>query len=188
MHRNQLRARLADYVRRFPAEQAVAADFDEFIVQHADCFERTCRVGHITGSAWLLDPSGRRVLLTHHRKLNMWIQLGGHSDGDPDTLAVAVREAEEESGLKVTAVDDAIFDLDRHVIPARASEPQHYHYDVRFLLRAATDTFVVSSESLALKWLEADELPDVTQEPSMLRMRAKWLAGRGQEPVATGVS
>ena len=91
--------------------------------------------GHITGSAWVVDPAGSRLLLTHHRKLGKWLQLGGHSDGEPDTLAVALREAREESGLRVRPISNAVLDIDIHTIPALKGEPAHLHYDVRFALR-----------------------------------------------------
>ena len=134
--------------------------------------------GHVTGSAWIVDQAGERTQLTHHRKLNMWIQLGGHSDGDPNSLNVALREANEESGLTVNPVAESIFDLDIHLIPARKSEPAHYHYDVRYILVADSDAFTVSEESLDLAWVSPKELPTLTDEESMLRMLAKWTAGQ----------
>ncbi len=105
---------------------------EAFIDSHPDCFERSCQVGHITGSAWIVNRAGDRVLLTHHRKLGRWLQPGGHSDGDPDTLEVALREAREESGLDVRALDEAIFDLDVHLIPARGHEPAHLKHPLIF--------------------------------------------------------
>ena len=101
MHRRNLLEELTRYAHRHPDEQSSVARFNRLLEDHPNCFERDCWAGHITGSAWLLDPSQSKLLLTHHRKLNMWLQLGGHSDGDPDTAAVAKREAEEESGLPV---------------------------------------------------------------------------------------
>ena len=94
--------------------------------------------------------AGDRVLLAHHRELERWLQPSGHSDGDPDTLAVAMREAREESGLDVRALDNAIFDIDVHRIPARGREPAHFHFDVRFLVQAKHDRFRVSDEWHAL--------------------------------------
>ena len=94
-------SQLERYARRFPEEMTVVERFQELLARYPNCFERDCWAGHVTGSAWLVDPSGRDVLLTHHRKLGIWLQLGGHSDGDPETAAVALREAEEESGLEV---------------------------------------------------------------------------------------
>ena len=178
MHRRALKALLAAYRGRWPQESATVARFDAFVDSHPDCFHRSCQVGHITGSAWLVDIEGDRVLLAHHRKLGRWLQPGGHSDGDPDTLAVALREAREESGLDVRTLDDAIFDLDVHGIPAGGREPAHLHFDVRFLVQADHDRFRVSDESHALAWVPAVGLGAVTDEESVLRMARKWVVRR----------
>ena len=178
MHRRGLRALLAAYRTRWPEESQTVSRFDSFVDAHPDCFERSCRVGHITGSAWIVDRTGERVLLTHHRKLGLWLQLGGHCDGDPDTLAVALREAREESGLVVRALGGSIFDLDVHTIPARGREPIHHHFDVRFLIQAEHDRFTVSEESHALAWVPANGLGALTDDESVLRMARKWLARR----------
>ena len=123
--------------------------------------------------------AGERVLLAHHRKLGRWLQPGGHSDGDPDTLAVALREAREESGLEVRALDNAIFDIDVHGIPACGCEPAHLHFDVRFLVQAAHDRFRVSDESHALAWVPAVGPDALTDEESVLRITRKWAVRRG---------
>lgn len=141
------------------------------------CFERDCwNPGHITGSAWVVNHSRGKVLLTHHRKLNRWLQLGGHADGDEDPLRVAIREGEEESGLALLPLSESIFDVDIHEIPARRADPAHLHFDIRFaLIVRDSDAFVVGDESHALEWVAIDRLHDVTDEPSMLRMAHKWL-------------
>ena len=179
MHRNELKARLKAYRRRWPEESETVARFETFVDSHPDCFERSCAVGHITGSAWIVNRTGERVLLTHHRKLGRWLQPGGHSDGEPDTLEVALREAREESGLDLRALDEAIFDLDVHLIPARGCERAHYHHDVRFLVQAMEDRFRVSEESCALAWVPADRVGVFTNHESVLRMARKWQAQRG---------
>ncbi len=176
--RRGLKALLAAYRERWPRESATVARFDAFVDAHPDCFQRSCPVGHVTGSAWIVDRTGDRALLTHHRKLGRWLQPGGHSDGDPDTLAVALREAREETGIEVRALDDAIFDIDVHEIPARGREPAHLHFDLRFLVQAAHDRFRVSEESHALAWVPAADLGALTDEESVLRMARKWLARR----------
>ena len=180
MNRRGLKALLGAYRGRWPQEAAAVARFDAFVDSHPDCFHRSCRVGHITGSSWLVDVAGDRVLLAHHRKLGRWLQPGGHSDGDPDTLAVALREAREESGLEVRVLDDAIFDIDVHRIPARDREPAHLHFDVRFVVQAEHDRFRVSDESYALAWVPTAELGDLTDEESVLRMARKWLVRRAR--------
>jgi 8-oxo-dGTP pyrophosphatase MutT (NUDIX family) len=147
----------------------------QFVDTHPDCAERTLAVGHLTGSAWIVDRDRKHVLLTHHRKLDRWMQLGGHADGDLDIRAVAEREAYEESGLKkVELVSAAIFDVDRHRIPARGAEPEHWHYDLRFVFEANPhEAFVVSEESHDLAWVELTRIQDYTTEESMLRMARK---------------
>lgn len=146
-----------------------------FVEEHADCLLRSCVPGHLTGSAWIVDPARTRTLLTHHLKLDKWLQLGGHADGDGDLAAVALREAQEESGLAgVRLVSAEIFDLDRHLIPARKADPEHYHYDLRFLLEAdPREPFVVSSESKDLAWVELDRVTALNPEESMARMVRK---------------
>lgn len=147
----------------------------EFVHAHEDCLHRTCLPGHITGSAWVVDPTHTWALLTHHRKLDRWFQPGGHADGDPDLLAVALREAREETGLAaVHPVGPAIFDVDRHWIPERADEPGHWHHDLRFLLEADRDApLVISSESKDLAWVPLDDLPRYNGEQSIVRMARK---------------
>ena len=148
-----------------------------FAEQQQNCCERTLLLGHFTGSCWLVSEDVKRVLLTHHKKLERWLQLGGHADGNSDLAQVALREAEEESGLTDLIVEPEIFDLERHAIPARGAEPQHYHHDVRFVVHATgSEEFVVSNESHALAWRVISELvDDVEAEESIRRMARKWL-------------
>lgn len=176
MDRAPLLKLLDDYAARWPAEMSTVTWFREFAQANNRCFERDCWAGHITGSAWLLNPRGTHVLLTHHRKLGRWLQLGGHSDGHADSLAVARREAEEESGLEVEVLDGRIFDLDVHEIPARGQDPAHYHFDVRYAFRARSEAFAVSAESLELAWVPLAGLETYTSEESVLRMARKPLA------------
>ncbi|UNM06113.1 MAG: NUDIX hydrolase [Holosporaceae bacterium] len=133
----------------------------QFIEENADCFSRKNQQGHITGSAWIFNQDYSMVLLHHHRKIDQWIQLGGHSDDDWNTLDVAVKEAEEESGLKgFRVLSDEIFDIDVHEFPARKNEPAHLHYDIRFLLQISSDLPLNKQdrESKALEWIPLREL------------------------------
>jgi 8-oxo-dGTP pyrophosphatase MutT (NUDIX family) len=169
---------LERYLERFPEEADATFAFAGFARSGRDVFERTRVDGHFTASCWLVSRDGARVLLTHHRKLDRWLQLGGHADGDPDLVGVALREAHEESGLPDLLVDAEIFDLDAHLIPARANEPAHTHWDVRFIVRCAGDeAFAVSAESHALAWVPIPALlDDAGTDASLRRMAAKWLA------------
>lgn len=156
-------------------EQTFKERMLSFIRKHADCFERSLEIGHITASAWLLNKDHSQALLMHHRKLDMWVQPGGHCDGDPDVLGVALKEAHEETGLVgIEPVSTDIFDIDIHLIPELKGVPAHYHYDVRFLLHCTTtNEFIQNHESKELKWFARhDQLP--TNERSVLRMIEKW--------------
>jgi 8-oxo-dGTP pyrophosphatase MutT (NUDIX family) len=165
--------------RALPGEEAFAvADTIAFVESHADCLLRTCAPGHLTGSAWIVSPDRRRTLLTLHGKLGKWLQLGGHADGDPDLLAVALREAREESGLsRLRAVDPRIFDVDRHWIPERAGVPGHWHFDLRFLVEAEpSEPLVATDESRELSWVDVAAARALNPEESVGRMVAKTLA------------
>jgi len=176
MDRTLLTEKLRRYGDRFPGEAATVERFIAFVSENEDCFKRSLAEGHVTGSAWVVDQGGTKVLLTHHRKLDRWLQLGGHADGNPDILAVALREIEEESGLThVEPLGGEIFDVDIHLIPERGTEGAHFHYDVRFAVRNLGDeSYVVSDESHDLGWITIENLDEVTVEESMLRMARKW--------------
>lgn len=188
MHRRPLLELLDRYQRLHPDEQPVAERIRALVAAHADCFERSCRPGHVTASALVTTPERDRALLVHHRKLGRWLQPGGHADGETDVAAVALREVREESGLPhVRLADDALaplpLDLDVHVIPARYDaagalvEDAHEHHDVRFLVIAEGDLAPqASDESHAVRWFTPEELHAITNEESVLRLWRKALA------------
>jgi 8-oxo-dGTP pyrophosphatase MutT (NUDIX family) len=169
---------LEDYRRRWPDESGVVDLFAELLDDPADPFVRARLAGHFTASAWLVDTSGTRLLKNHHRNLDRWFQLGGHADGDRDLARVALREAEEESGLSGLRVVPGIFDLDRHLIPEHKGVPAHWHYDVRFIVHTTREDFIVSEESHALAWRDiAGLVDDGSVDASISRMAGKWLTG-----------
>lgn len=180
VHRRALLELLRDYLLRNAEEAATVSRVIALVQGHSNCFERTCWAGHITASAWILSPDHGSFLLTHHRKLGRWLQLGGHADGDPDVRSVALREAREESGLQhfdfISPERAAILplDLDIHPIPARKDEPVHEHHDVRFLLIARPGQDVmISEESHDLAWFPRNASGMVASEESLARLARK---------------
>lgn len=188
MHRRHLNLLLQRYADRWPDEGDVTRRFVRFVERHDDCLLRSCVSGHVTTSAWILSPDADAALLTHHRKLGRWLQLGGHVDGDARIEQACLREAREESGMqRFTMVpwsgDELVpLDLDVHQIPARTDadgrvEPAHLHWDVRFLLRAAPgQRLQISAESNRLEWVDVDRLHEHTDEESVLRLHRKAVA------------
>lgn len=169
-------ADLLGYGQRHPHESAEVERFLAFARSGADVCRRERRDGHFTASCWLISADGARALLTHHRKLDRWLQPGGHADGDADLARVAWREAVEESGLPELTIERAIFDIDAHAIPARGDDPEHIHWDVRYVVHCrGSEAFVVSEESHALAWRPVSALLEHGDE-SMRRMARKWLA------------
>lgn len=180
MHRQDLIKKLNDYSPEFEAEKEFRASFLSFVEANPNCFERSLKEGHVTGSAWIINKTGTKALLTHHHKLDRWLQLGGHADGDPDIINVATKEAMEESGLKsINLVSESIFDIDIHTIPARKADPEHLHYDIRFLFEAdENEPLVISSESKDLAWVELDKLKALVESnDSIVRMMKKSQSG-----------
>ncbi len=177
MHRNYLLEMLSSYALHFPEEEILKQEMISFIKKNEHCFERSLEAGHITASSWILNYDRSKALLMHHKKLDKWLQLGGHCDGDHNTLKVALKEAQEESGIAdIMPIRNNIFDIDIHFIPANAQEKGHYHYDIRYLLQITKDQLAPGNdESNALRWITKDVMELPTSDPSMLRMFNKWL-------------
>ncbi len=175
MHRKKLLDLLEKHIPFDAVEQQMRIETVEFVKSNPNCFERELLAGHVTGSAWIIDKSRASVLLIHHRKLNRWFQPGGHCDGDADVLNVAMKEANEETGLiDIQALSSEIFDIDVHEIPARKDVPAHFHYDIRFLLEANKDEkLIISDESNDLAWVEISKLVEYNNSDSIMRMGRK---------------
>ena len=147
-----------------------------------DAHLRTQLLGHLTGSAFVLDHAKEKVLLLHHQRLNRWLQPGGHGDGETEPVQIALREVAEETGLTeadLSALGGGplgaakLFDVDIHPIPGRMHEPAHEHLDLRFafVARAGAEPRL-SSESRALAWLPLEQVPP-DADPSLVRALGK---------------
>lgn len=173
-HRHSLLSLLENYIPLNREEQFSKDMIINFVKNNKDCFLRSNMAGHITASCWLLSPNSEEILLTHHKKIGLWLQLGGHADGDHDVRRVALMEAREESGIEgIVMVDDGIFDAEVHAIAEHQGVPAHLHYDVRFLMRAPHKEFAVSEESHNLAWVPIERLADGIDFTESLKRMAK---------------
>ena len=170
-----LKQLLKTYIQKYPCE-ANAMKMLYFFNNYDGYFEKDNLPGHFTGSEWVISPNKNKILMTHHKKLNMWLQLGGHADGEKNLRSVALKEAKEESGFNnFSILSEEIFDLDIHQIEPMNEEPKHLHYDVRFLLKADPNeqNIIISEESHDVKWIYLDDILEYNSEPSISRMVEK---------------
>ncbi len=176
-------APLVDSLRRLvPADEEEARDRDrilEFVLSHEHPFDRGIVEGHLTGSAVTVSADGTRVLLLHHRKLDRWLQPGGHGDpGETTGEEVALREALEESGIRGLRLHSAAprpLDVDVHDIPARGSEPAHEHLDLRYLVVAPEGGTIAPdlAELHDIRWVPWDEVDALGPDHGLRRALAK---------------
>jgi 8-oxo-dGTP pyrophosphatase MutT (NUDIX family) len=170
-----LKQLIIHYAQAYPEEKA-PHDMLKFLDEETGYFLRNNYNGHFTGSAWIVSPDKSSILMTHHKKLGKWIQLGGHADGESDLLKVALREAKEESGIQQFKVlSEEIFDLDIHGIPQNNFELGHLHYDVRFLIEAdpTGEAVIISDESHDVTWIPLADVVKINPEVSIQRMIKK---------------
>jgi 8-oxo-dGTP pyrophosphatase MutT (NUDIX family) len=147
-------------------QEQLQQEYLEHLRAHPDGLWKSCRAGHITASALVVDPEQGRVLLMLHRKLRKWLQMGGHCEPEDTTLAhAALREATEESGIPgLTLLDGGPVKLDRHHTPCA------WHLDVQYAAVAPPGAVpAVSDESLDLRWYTYEEVASVADE-SVVRL------------------
>lgn len=164
------------------SENTILERMNDFFLSEKNTFARTNLKGHFTASSLIFNPKMEKIVLTHHRKLDKWMQLGGHCDGVENLLLPAMQEAKEESGLKNLNFSSLSMhgniplpmDFDIHVIPARGEEPQHLHLDVRFLIETNEEMLTISDESIALKWFSLEEAREISTEDNLLRFLNKF--------------
>jgi 8-oxo-dGTP pyrophosphatase MutT (NUDIX family) len=164
-----------------PADAAETRDlrrFLDFVAAHPDPFDRRIVEGHLTGSAVVTSADGARVLLVRHRKLQRWLQPGGHAEpGERSGEEVALREAREETGLLELELHPRAprpLDLDVHRFPARGTDPAHDHLDLRYHV-VASGTRIVGhpEETDDVRWFTWDEAVSLDIDAGLRRALAK---------------
>ncbi len=156
-------------------QERLRAEMLTFAREHADALLRACDAGHFTGSALVVDDERERILLLLHAKAGLWLQPGGHADGQADLAMVALREATEESGMAGLRVVRPAIDLDIHVFRPRQGEP-HTHLDVRYLVLAPPGAEPAGNhESEDIRWVRLDELADFEVDDGLVRLARRGL-------------
>lgn len=174
MNRSHLIEQLENYQSFDLQEEDMRARMEKFVKQYENCFERSLLIGHVTGSAWVVNQKRTKVLLIHHAKLQKWLQPGGHCDGNANVYEVALTELLEETGLSPIDHIKSIFDVDIHIIPERKGVPEHEHFDVRYLFEIDEKQPIIQNhETNGIQWIEISKVGQLTAELSVLRMVEK---------------
>lgn len=147
----------------------------ELILRYMDTFDnlltRDNEFAHFTASAWLVNKERTKVLMVYHNIYQSWSWVGGHADGNPDLLRVAIREAKEETGLKqVAPVLEDIFSIEILGVSAHEKRGKHVaahvHLNATFLLEADEQEAlrIKQDENSAVKWFPLDEAVEASTE------------------------
>ncbi|HVJ65369.1 MAG TPA: NUDIX hydrolase [Bdellovibrionota bacterium] len=175
----KLKGQLSEF-QRAPGASSEERDVAARMLAYLDtkgeqAFYRTQRPAHFTGSAFVISPDGKKVLLMRHKKLAKWLQPGGHADGDADLGRVAVRETLEETGVEVESADAQLFGVDWHPIPSTPKEDAHEHADCVYLLQARTWQLVRQEEEAdSVGWFDAREALALSEDGSVRRLIARY--------------
>lgn len=168
---------LQNYQTTFKEETEFQKQMIDFLTQNDDFALRSNLIGQLTGSAWIVNKEHTKVLLIHHKKLNKWLQIGGHiEDTDQNIEETVLREIEEESGISnvklLSSSSNLIYDIDIHTIPQKNDIAEHLHFDIRMLVEADENEALIpqNEEILAIKWYALNEIEDLTQNNSIKRM------------------
>ncbi len=177
---HKLLQHLETYVCESEIETASVVRSKRMIMKHPDIWYQSCEEGHITGSGLIIHKASKEILLMYHRKLQLWLQMGGHGEGELDPSQIALREAIEESGLTdLTFFPDSVqptfIDVDAHLIPGRGDIVEHYHLDFRYLFYTSSPEKIqrAKAEAHDLRWYSFSEIPTLPLRQATLRLIQK---------------
>ncbi|HCC07636.1 MAG TPA: NUDIX hydrolase [Clostridiales bacterium] len=172
MKKEELLTLLHEYESSNEKEKEYKTQMINFINENDVFLGRVNENGHITASAWVVNSDMSKALMNHHRKADMWLHLGGHTEENENVLEATLREVREESGIEnVNNISNKIFDLNICKIPDRITEKEHIHYDIVFLFQVDDNkNLVISDESKDLKWIYVSEIEQYSNDSGIIRM------------------
>jgi 8-oxo-dGTP pyrophosphatase MutT (NUDIX family) len=176
---------LLDRLNPFTIEETAAlAQLRQFLQMSDNPYDRSNLIAHVVADAWIVNPARTHVLMVEHKLNKCWMAPGGHCDGDPDVMAGALREAQEEAGLTdlKPLLNGNIFTLNSGHVPLRTRngvvEPDHIHFDVCFAFEAQDNAaLAISDESTGLQWIALSEIENYNTFPSHRHRITKTRAG-----------
>ena len=179
-------AEIQAYIPSCEQEEKDKALMLKFLAENEDAFSRENKLAHMTASAWVLSPDGQKVVMCYHNLYKSWSWTGGHADGDTDLLAVAMREVEEETGLKTHPVVNDIFSIESLTVDGHVKHGEyvssHLHLNVTYLLQAESEELrPKADENSAVKWFTPTEALTASTEPWMVERVYRKLADRAEK-------
>ncbi len=184
----ELEKQLSDYVPFNEQEERDKAILLEWLSSGKDVFTRENKTAHFTASAWVLNKNRDKVLMIYHNIYGSWAWMGGHADGETDLLAVAEREAKEESGIKnIRPVSEDILSIE--IAPVSGHEkrgeyvPSHLHLNVTYLFEAdeQQELFIKPDENSGVMWIALEDIKNKSTEKWFVeRIYSKLIAKAGK--------
>ncbi len=160
----------------------------DFLEKNDDFALRSNAIGQLTGSAWIVNEERTKVLLIHHKKLNKWLQIGGHIENTDQSIEETVlREVREESGINnlklLSPPSNLIYDIDIHTIPQKNQVAEHSHFDIRLIIEANENEKLIpqNEEVLAIKWYSIHEVKNLAESTTSINQSMKRMVDKMRE-------
>lgn len=163
-----LNEKIERYIPFDEQEERDKEQFLKYINKFDDVLTRNNIFGHFSASAFVINKERTKILVVYHIINDGWIYPGGHADGEEDLLSVALREVEEETGLKAKVLDENIYSIQSAPVKGHIKRGKyvsaHLHFDVLYLMEADDKVPLVykDDESKGVKWIYFDEAADET--------------------------
>jgi hypothetical protein len=175
MYSNPVQDLVKAYKPGLAEEQHMQTLLDEFINMHPHGIHGHYQPGHITGAAWIIDSTNQYTLLCNQNNTGAWLPVNTHLDDRTDIAHAVLEQAKAYTEIqKLSLISSSVFNIDIYKVNARASEPEHTHYELCFLMEAEMDLrWQLHHESKGLAWIGLDDVYFYNDSPAIMRMVEK---------------